>query len=135
MTTRRTGTRAKLITYLREYGPAGVPQIAYALHWDRVITMRAVAHGLEADVIQVHGNPRRGQRTYVVGTVKPQLQPKAEIARHEFEQSAVKIGREGSGIVAPISYRAQLCRNILAAHEADRAQVGPRKPGRGRPAA
>ena len=116
MSTRRTGTRAKLIAYLREHGPCGIEQIAYALQWDRTSTMRAVAHGLESDTVAVHSQAKRGQRLYVVGTVKPQLQPKAEIARHEFEQSAVKIGREGSGQIAGLSYRSQLCREILAEH-------------------
>ena len=119
--TRRTGTRAKLIAYLREYGPAGVPQIAAAFGWDRVSTMRAVARGLESDTVAVHSQAKRGKRLYMAGEVKPQLPaPSKEPARRDLVQQPVRITRGGSGIVAPLSYGHQRMREILARNESER---------------
>ena len=138
--THTTGSRLRLVGFLREHGPATVAQIAEALQWDRLITMRAVQHGIEADVVAVHGGVR-GKRTYVVGTVLPRLQQRAQAPRvvTPYHRSgpaapAVTITREGSGVIAGRTYCQQLARDILAQHELERQTIsGPRKPGRGRP--
>ncbi len=118
--TRQSGTRAALYQFLAAHPPADLTQISDALGWGRMTTRRAIQHALEVDVVAVHSTKARGHRYYTIGSVKPRFQPAApaparrRTSPFHIAPQQTRFKREGSGQMAGLTWRAQLCRQALA---------------------
>ena len=112
--------RSRLHAFLAVNGPRDLEQIAYSLQWPRVKAQRAIQHALEGGIVVVHRQVAHGHRIYAAGVKLPRdaaPPKKREVTPFHIAPIATRIKREGSGVIAGPTWRAQECRRIMAEHE------------------